>query len=204
MPRSLWPTLARGTVGFLLGLGLWAGFADAYSSFLATSAQPLLRLMERPAVTRLIPEGPAIVVNREDFPPSSPRPQIPVKDLTFNVILLTVLFASERAPFSTRNVTRFLLACLILSVTHVVAFVAAVESLYALRLGAWSAANYGPVSRNFWSGAAHFYRIAGVYGVAFLLWWTLRGEDAAEVTGPRRTRAGATAGGRRKRKRKRR
>lgn len=200
MRRRLLPTLAKGTIGFLLGLGLWAGFAEPYASFVAATAQPLLRFMERPPVSRLITEGPSIVVNREDFPPSSPRPQLPLKDLTFNVILLTVLFASERSPLSTRNVTRFLIACLILPVTHILAFVAGVESIYALKLGPWSAAHYGPISRNFWSAAAHFYRIAGVYGVAFLLWWTLRGKALETPEAGTRKRGGRRA--RRTRKRR--
>jgi hypothetical protein len=78
-------------------------------------------------------------------------------------------------------------------VTHVVALVCAVESLYALSLGAWSAARYGPLARNFWATANHFYRIAGMFAIPFGLWWALaRGpgeeEAAASATGSRRTR----------------
>lgn len=197
MARNPLPLVAKGAVGFLLGLGLWAGFAGIYSDFIATAAQPLLRLMERPAVTRLVPDGSTIIVNRDDFPRSSPRPQLPLNDLTFNVILLTTLFATERSPLSTRNVTRFLAACLVLAVTHVLAFVATVESVYALQLGPWSAAHYGPISRNFWSGAAHFYRIVGLYGIAFLLWWMLR--PGAEVPAAETRSSGGSRRSRRKR-----
>lgn len=178
MLRPLLPPLTRAAAGFLLGLGLWAGFIGVYASFVAATAQPLLRAMERPAVTRLTAEEGTIVVNREDFPPSSPRPQIRLGELTFNVILLTVLFASNVPSLSSRNVGMFLVACLILAVTHVLAFVAAVESIYALRLGPWSAAHYGAVARNFWTASAHFYRIAGMFGIAFLLWWAMRPADA--------------------------
>jgi hypothetical protein len=181
LPRPLLPPLLRATIGFLLGLGLWTGFIGPYATFVATTAQPLLRMMERPAVTRLTADEETIVVNREDFPRTSPRPQIRLDELTFNVILLTVLFASNVPSLSTRNVTLFLIACLILSVTHVLAFVAAVESIYALRLGPWSAAHYGPFARNFWSGASHFYRIAGMFGLAFLLWWPTRPRAAHQA-----------------------
>ena len=174
MPRPLLPPLTRAAAGFLLGLGLWAGFIGVYASFVAAAAQPLLRAMERPAVTRLTADERTIVVNREDFPRNSPRPQIRLDELTFNVILLTVLFASNVPSLSTRNVSMFLIACAILAVTHVLAFIAAVESIYALRLGPWSAAHYGPFARNFWSATAHFYRIAGMFGIAFVLWWLLR------------------------------
>jgi glycerol uptake facilitator-like aquaporin len=182
LPRPLLPAIVRASIGFLLGLGLWAGFSGTYATFVAATAQPLLRMMERPPVTRLTAEEETIVVNREDFPRSSPRPQIRVDELTFNVILLAVLFASNVPSLSTRNVTAFLIACLILAVTHVLAFVAAVESIYALRLGPWSAAHYGPIARNFWSGAAHFYRIAGMFGIAFLLWWMARPPAPAVAT----------------------
>ena len=174
MLRPLLPPLTRAAAGFLLGLGLWAGFIGVYGSFVAATAQPLLRAMERPSVTRLTADEETIVVNREDFPRGSPRPQIRLDGLTFNVILLTVLFASNVPSLSTRNVSMFLVACVILAATHVLALVAAVESIYALRLGPWSAAHYGPIARDFWSGAAHFYRIAGMFGIAFLLWWMLR------------------------------
>jgi hypothetical protein len=174
LPRPLLPPLLRAAIGFLLGLGLWTGFIGPYATFVAATAQPILRMMERPAVTRLTADEETIVVNREDFPRNSPRPQIRLDELTFNVILLTVLFASNVPSLSTRNVTLFLMACLILAVTHVLAFIAAVESIYALRLGPWSAAHYGPFARNFWSGASHFYRIAGMFGIAFLLWWPTR------------------------------
>ena len=193
MRRPLLPPLVRAAIGFLLGLGLWTGFIGVYSGFIAATAQPLLRMMERPAVTRLTPDEETIVVNREDFPRNSPRPQIRVDGLTFNVILLTVLFASNVPSLSNRNVGMFLLACLILAVTHVLAFVASVESIYALRLGPWSAAHYGPFARNFWSAAAHFYRIAGMFGIAFLLWWTMRPGDpfilgAKDLTAAKRRR----------------
>ncbi|HWS72900.1 MAG TPA: hypothetical protein VN605_12345 [Thermoanaerobaculia bacterium] len=174
MLRPLLPPLARAAAGFLVGLGLWAGFIGVYGSFVAATAQPLLRAMERPSVTRLTADEETIVVDREDFPRGSPRPQIRLDGLTFNVILLAVLFASNVPSLSTRNVSMFLVACGILAATHVLALVAAIESIYALRLGPWSAAHYGVIARNFWSGAAHFYRIAGMFGIAFLLWWMLR------------------------------
>lgn len=191
MRRPILPLLVRGLAGFLLGLGLWSGFIGVYGTFIAAAAQPLLRAMEHPPVTRLVADEETIVVVREGFPPDSPRPQIRVDGLTFNVILLTVLFASNVPSLSNRNVGTFLIACLILALTHVLAFVAAVESIYALQFGAWSAAHYGPVARNFWSAAAHFYRIAGMFGIAFLLWWMLRPPAIAAPAArlPKRKRA---------------
>ena len=95
-------------------------------------------------------------------------------DLTSNIILLTTLFAVNRRPLSDRNVFGFLLASLTLVVVHIGAVVVNVQSIYALRLGPWSAAHYGAVARNFWGAAAHFYSLIGTFGAAFALWWLFR------------------------------
>ncbi|MGZ8869048.1 MAG: hypothetical protein ACXW2P_11955 [Thermoanaerobaculia bacterium] len=129
---------------------------------------------ERPAVTRLIPKGSELTIERSDFPPGAPRPGLALMDLTFNIILLTTLFAVTRRPFSDRNILGLLLASLSLVIVHVAAVVTNVHSIYALKLGPWSEANYGAVARNFWGGGAHFYTVIGVFGAGFALWWLFR------------------------------
>jgi hypothetical protein len=173
--RALGTTAAKAFAGFLLGLCLWRLATPFYDAGLAMAAEPILRVMEKPAVTRLDARGREIVVDREDFPVSSPRPGVPVDDLTFNVILLAALFAANPGPLRPENLLGFGLACIGLFVGQVLGLVAAVRSLYAFDLGPWSAAHYGPLSRNFWGTAAHFYRLVGSYALAFLLWWLARG-----------------------------
>jgi len=95
-------------------------------------------------------------------------------DLTANILLLTTLFAVNRNPLSDGNVKGLLLASLVLVVVHVAAVVVNVQSIYALRLGPWSQRNYGPIARNFWGAAAHFYSLIGVFGAGFALWWLFR------------------------------
>jgi hypothetical protein len=182
LPRGGWLTALKVTAGFFAGLALWLALSDPYAKVIARAVQPILRLSESPAVTRLRAEGPRIIVDRSDFPARSARPNLPLQDQTFNIILLTALFASNTPLFSNRNVSTFLIALLLLFCTHVLGFVAAVKSVYALQLGAWSEAHYGPVSRNFWAGAAHFYRLVGMYAIAFVLWWMLR-PAAAQTAG---------------------
>jgi hypothetical protein len=174
-----WQTVAKAVIGFLLGLLIWGELTPSYNIAIASGAQGLMRTFERPAVTRLHPNGSEIIVERDDFPPRSKRPGLPADDLTFNIVLLCALFAANPTTFSTSNVVRFGLALLILFLVHIVAFIAKVESLYALELGPWSAAHYGPIARNFWSGSSHFYRIVGVYAAAFLTWWMLRPSPSA-------------------------
>jgi hypothetical protein len=177
LPRNLWSSLAKGTAGFLLGLLFWWSLSAPYARLLATLSEPLIRIAERPPVTRLIvdgSDGTELTIDRDDFPRASPRPSLLLMDITANIILLTTLFAVNRRPLSDRNAAGFLLASLALIVVHVAAVVMNVESIYALRLGPWSALHYGPVARNFWGAGAHFYSLAGVFGAAFALWWLFR------------------------------
>lgn len=179
MPRrSLWPVVLKAIAGFVLGFAIWWGLRLPYNNLLAAAAEPILRAAERPPVTRLRAETESIVVDRSDFPVRSARPGVPAHDLTFNFILLTTLFAASPRPFSNRSVVGFLLAVLVLFFTHLFGFVAAVKAIYAVQLGAWSSVHYGPLARNFWAGTSHFYRLVGIYAIAFALWWLFRADVA--------------------------
>ena len=174
MPRNLWSSLAKGAAGFLLALLFWWSLSTPYARLLSSLSEPLIRIAERPPVTRLIANGTELTIDRDDFPRASPRPSLLLMDITANIILLTTLSAVNRRPLSDRNAAGFLLASLTLVVVHVAAVVMNVESIYALRLGPWSAVHYGSVARNFWGAGAHFYSLVGVFGAAFALWWLFR------------------------------
>jgi hypothetical protein len=169
-----------------VGAALWAGGAEAYHRTLAPVAQAAIRLFESPAVTRLRAEKREVIVDREDFPEASARPGVPADDLDFNIAILTALFAASPRPLSDRALRRFIAAAAILWATHVVALVFAVESLYVLSLGPWSAAHYGPVARNVWATGSHFYRIAGMFAIPFVLWWALARGEAPRAGGAAR------------------
>ena len=148
-------TIARSILGLFIGLAVWAGFNEPYNRFLAYVTEPLLRVAE-PA-TRLVPVEGEMTIDRTDFRSGSPRPGLATSHLTVNFILLAALFAINRKPLSTANVSAFLIASCILIVVHIAAIVTNVESIYALRLGPWSERHYGALARNFWGAAAHFY-----------------------------------------------
>jgi hypothetical protein len=146
----------RAAIGFLVGLVLWRVFTPGYNRLLTEAAEPLLRLLERPAATHLYAEERRVVVDRADFASQSERPSLPADDLTLNVILLLALSATRPKLLGDRGLLRLLAALSLLGLTHVAALVVAVKALYATQLGPWSAAHYGPISRNLWAGAAHF------------------------------------------------
>jgi len=66
------------------------------------------------------------------------------------------------------------MATIALAITHVLAAVTEVMSIYVGKLGPWSRANYGDLSRNVWGVANHSYRLVLMYAIAFALWWIFR------------------------------
>jgi len=173
----------RAVAGFLAGLAIWTLASPLYDRFLAATAEATMRLVERPQITRLNAEGNLVSVDRIDFSPTSKHPAIPVDDLTFNFLLVTALFAASPRPFGDRNIGGFLVACVILSITHVFGLIAEVMSIYVLKLGAWSYAHYGDWARNFWGVAHHAYRLVLLYAFAFAVWWAFRPPPGLRVAG---------------------
>lgn len=187
MPRLDWRTAVKGLAGFLAGLALWVTLSPLYDGLVAGGAGAAMRLFERPSVTKLsVEEKDYVIVDRTDFDPRSKRPGVPLDDLTFNVILLVTLFAMEQRPFSDRNILGFVLASLLLYLTHVFGLITEVMSIYVMKLGPWSRVHYGDVARNFWTVANHFYRLVLMYALAFALWWILRDARGEVATAKRK------------------
>lgn len=168
--------LLKGVAGFLLGFALWAGLTTPYNRALAASAEGVVRLFEDPNRTDLRVDGRQVLVYRSDVPPGSTRPGIPVYDLTFNVILLSILFALDRRPLSNRNVGMFLLALMILFPTHVLALIAWVQDLYATRFG-FISQRYSDLERSLWANAVYFYRLVGQFAIPLILRWSLTPDE---------------------------
>ena len=181
MDRLDWRLAVKALLGFAIGIALWLLLSPLYDRLIARGAEAAMRLFERPAVTRLVPgDDQYVTVDRSDFDPRSKRPAISLRDLTFNFILLTALFAYSKHPFADRNIAGFLIACALLAVTHIAAAITEVMSIYVAKLGLWSAVHYHSVARNFWGTANHFYRLVLMYAIAFALWWIFRGNDGGE------------------------
>jgi hypothetical protein len=176
----------RAVLGFALGLGLWRAGTPAYDRLLVGVAEPVVRLFEQPAATRLYAEGTRVVIDRADFPSTSDRPALPADDLTFDVILLLTLAVATPGLFRDRGMKGLAISLAVLFALHVAALVCAVESFYATKLGAWSADAYGPLARNFWATASHFWRLAGCFAAPFVLWWLLIRPEGAEAPGARK------------------
>ena len=178
MGRLDWRLVLRALAGFAAGLAVWLLLSPLYDRVIARGAEATLRTFEKPAVTHLrTGDDQYVTVDRSDFDPRSKRPAIPLRDLTFNVVLLAALFACSKRPLSDRNIGGLLIATVLLAVTHIGAAITEVMSIYVAKLGLWSTVHYGPVARNFWGVANHFYRLVLMYAIAFALWWIFRGND---------------------------
>ncbi|MFL6245228.1 MAG: exosortase H-associated membrane protein [Thermoanaerobaculia bacterium] len=154
---------------------MWIFLTPAYDKAVSAGAQAVMRTFESPKVTRLRPEADNYVtVDRADFDPRSKRPGIPVRDLTFNIALLTALFAVSKRPFSDRNIGGFLIALVLLYCTHVFGTIGEVMAIYVAKLGMWSTVHYSDLERNVWGVINHFYRLVLMYAIAFALWWIFR------------------------------
>lgn len=180
---------------------MWIFLTPAYDRFVAAGAEKVMRTFEKPKVTRLkMAEDKFVTVDRADFDPRSKRPAIPIKDLTFNIVLLTALFAASKRPFSDRNILGFLISLVLLTATHIFGAVAEVMSIYVSKLGMWSTVHYSDLERNVWGVINHFYRLVLMYAFAFALWWIFKGPDTAPVKGTSSEAAPAAA--RRKKKKR--
>lgn len=181
MPRIDWRLAVKALAGFVAGLALWVFLSPLYNRVIAAAAEKTLRLFERPPVTQLRPAADNYVtVDRSDFDRRSKRPGIALHDLTFNVILLTALFAASKRPFSDRNIGGFLAASAALALTHILGAVVEVMSIYVAKLGMWSTVHYSSIDRNVWGVLNHFYRLVLMYAIAFALWWVFRDASTAE------------------------
>jgi len=176
LPRIDWRVALKGFAGFLAGIAIWAFLTPVYDRLIAASAEKVMRAFEKPPVTELRPkEDNYVTVDRADFDRrSTKRPAIPIRDLTFNIALLTALFAASKRTFSDRNMGGFVLAILCLALTHVLGTVAEVMSIYVAKLGMWSTVHYTDLERNVWGVLNHFYRLVLMYAIAFALWWIFR------------------------------
>ena len=188
MPRIDWRVALKGFAGFVAGVILWVLLTPFYDRVMAAGAEAVMHAFERPNVTRLRPADDGFVtVDRADFDPRSKRPAIPIKDLTFNIALLTALFAAKRT-FSDRNIGGFLVAAAALSLTHILAVITEVMSIYVAKLGMWSEVHYSDLERNVWGVANHSYRLVLMYAIAFALWFVLRDSRTPAVPASPKTK----------------
>src|SRR5437867_13258647 len=113
----MWPRLVRFIAGFALGLLLWHYGGELYNRFLAVAATPLVRMDPRLRNAELAERTDMIGISSANgvFPPAA----VQASQLTYNIILLLALFASNKRPFRDRNLLSAVVAMVILALSHI-------------------------------------------------------------------------------------
>jgi hypothetical protein len=160
----------RFVAGLALGVAIWWMAAAAYNQILAPATQLLLHADPRFTAAVLVPQERKVFVTS-----ASPLPTatMPADQLTYNVILLLALFASNETPWRIENLRALAISLPILFVSHCMALLISIESTYAVRQGVWSEQHYGDAAANFWLTSERVFRIVGMFGVVFVAWWAL-------------------------------
>jgi hypothetical protein len=160
----------RFLAGLALGVWIWWAATPAYNHLLAPATQLLLHADRRLAAAELLPQERKVFVTS-----STPLPTatIPADQLTYNIILLLALFASNDRAWRIANLRGVAIALVILFASHCIGLVISIESTYAVRQGVWSEQNYGDAAANFWLTTELVFRIVGMFGVVFASWWAL-------------------------------
>jgi len=193
--------LVRLPLSAVLAILLWFAVVDhPWGSVVTDVSEWWIRAAERTKVTRLSFDDGLVVVERSDLSTRSEIPAFSAAPITANlVLLLALLFATPPALRASAYPARAAAALGALLVTQVLHLSFTVQTLYALQLGAWSAASWPRWQREVVATARYFFDIMGKYAVPFVFWViTLRlGEEneaakqnAAPAKGRRKKRKG--------------
>jgi hypothetical protein len=165
--------LVRNTVLWLLPVALaWTLLTPPYNRFLRIAGQNLLKLVERPDVTRLYPRDEHMVlIGRLDFPPQSEVvSSFRLTDLHFPVILLAALFLAVPGVPWRERLSNLGVALVVTALFHLVLVLFWVKFVYATQLGDWSLEHYGALARNFWGLGKHLLDLPVKLALPLLLW----------------------------------
>ena len=89
----------RFAAGAAIGVALWVFASGGYNAILATFAEPLLRIDSRLRGVEVLSSGQRIF-GRGDVDPTIPGVVIPAGQLTYNIVLLLGLFATNEAALA--------------------------------------------------------------------------------------------------------
>jgi hypothetical protein len=158
------------TLGWLIPVAVvWTLLTPMYNHFLITAGENLLRLTERPGVSRLSTEGAHhTIASRTDL--SKPAGKVRVTDIHFPLLMLAAFFlAVPGVPFKER-IAKLGWALLASVFFHLISLVFWVKFLYVIEQGAWSVANYGAFARNFWGLGKHLLDLPFKFAWPLVMW----------------------------------
>lgn len=151
---------------------VWLLLTPVYNRFLTKSAENLVRLSERPSVTRLqVKDVDYFLISRVDIPNSKGfLSSVRVTDTHFPLIMTIAFFLAVPTVSWRQRFEALGWAFLISIFFHIFALFLWVKFVYATQLGEWSLANYSVFGQNFWGMAKHLADLPFKLGLPFLLW----------------------------------
>jgi len=159
---------ARFIAGFVVATLVWLWISPLLARGMAATTQPLLHLDSRFRDAQLSSSESMVSV---DAPHGTfPQTKYPADQLTFNLILLVALFASNKRPWRDRNILAFLVSLAIVLALQLLALLVTIETYYA-DFTKWGETQYGNVAANVWLVLQMFWRLVGMFGVVFACWW---------------------------------
>lgn len=180
--------LVRLPFAAVLAILLWfAVLKDPWGRLVTGASERWIRMAERTKVTRLSYDAGLVVVERADLSSRSETPAFPAAPITANlVLLLALLLATPPALRGTAYPARAAAALAALLVTQVLHASFGVQTLYATKLGEWSAVTWPRWQREVVATGRYFFDIIGKYAAPFVFWAvTLRlFEDEEEAGKP--------------------
>ena len=167
--------LVRGILLWALPCAVvWLVVTPIYNRVLAGWTERLIRLSERPAVSRVeMQDAHYAAIRRSDYAGDKHLYRIRVTDLHFNLILTGALFAAVPAAASIprrRRLVNLGWALFASVLFHILLFFFFVKFVYATQLGAWSAEHYGAFAQNFWGLGKHMLDLAFKFALPLILW----------------------------------
>jgi hypothetical protein len=180
---------------------LWVAITPFYNRFLRESAETVVRLGERPAVTHLYPAPKSetranqdinyLVITRDDYTAKKAfLYSVRTTDLHFPLLYLWATFmAVPSVPLMTR-LARTGWATLIMAFFHIILLVFWVKFAFATQLGEWSTEHYSVAGQTFWGLGKHILDLPFKFGLPLLLFgvwyydWLLAGGSGGSEPQP--------------------
>lgn len=172
--KSAWAyRFVRNVVLWLVPVAIvWLLITPTYNRFLTRSAENLVRLTERPKVTRLqIRKTHYFVVTRTDLPAArGSQGSVRITDTHFPLIMLAAFFLAVPGIGWRQRLENLGWATLAAVFFHIVSLLFWVKFIYATQLGAWSAEHYSTFQQNFWGLGKHLIDLPFKFALPLGLW----------------------------------
>jgi len=161
--------LRRALLWLLPVAGVWLLVTPFYNRFLIAGVENLLRMSERPSVSRLSVEGTHhTIATRTDL--DRPAGKVRVSDIHFPLLMLAAFFLAVPGVALQERFAKLGWALLASVFFHLLSLFFWVKFLYATQQGAWSAANFSPLAQNFWGLGKHLLDLPFKFAWPLVLW----------------------------------